>query len=372
MTFEGGVGRSALPPPSVSTHSPMLQTAVHPALTATSLRRKVPLIVGFAWLALALRQQRARQSRAERNRQPPQEGEHIAMWRWASTSIWSLALVLLAACAGCSGHGMRRANSKESLSPEQETQAQLISERAQAAIDRQDLEQARNELLQLVAQTPGSAEAHQRLGKVLQLQGRLNEAEACFRRALELDPDYVAALIGLGNIEAARREFPSDLNRFETAIEIDPPNAEAHFACAGLLETMGRPDEALAAYFRALEFNPLHPEVSQRIGAIQLARNQPDQALARLDQAVDLAPENGDVRVLRGRAHLMLRHFPQAIADFRTAAEHLPDRADVYYLLAVALDADHRSADALKAAQEALRLSPDYADARELSQKLRR
>ena len=68
----------------------------------------------------------------------------------------------------------------------------------------------------------------------------------------------------------------------------------------------------------------------------------------------------------------MLRHFPQAVADFRTAAEHLPDRADVYYQLALGLDADHRSADALKAAEQALRLAPDYADARELSQKLRR
>ncbi len=294
------------------------------------------------------------------------------MWRRASTAVWSLALVLLAASAGCSGHGMRRTTSKDPPTPEQATRSQQISERAQAAIDRQDLEQARNELLQLVAQTPGSAEAHQRLGKVLQLQGRLDEAEACFRRALELDPDYVAALIGLGNIEAARHEFQSALKRFETAIEIEPHDAEAHFACAALLETMGRTDEALAAYFRALEFNPLHAEVSQRIGAIQLARNQPDQALARLDQAVDLAPENGEVRLLRGRAHLMLRHTPQAITDFRTAAEHLPDRADVYYQLALALDADHRSADALKAAEEALRLSPDYADARVLSQKLRR
>ena len=163
-----------------------------------------------------------------------------------------------------------RANSKDPPSPEQATRVQEISERAQAAIDRQDLEQARNELLQLVAQTPGSAEAHQRLGKVLQLQGRLNEAEACFRRALELEPDYVAALIGLGNIEAAKSDFPSALKRFETAIEIEPHDAEAHFACAGLLETMGRTEEALAAYFRAFEFNPLRPRSASGLARFEL------------------------------------------------------------------------------------------------------
>ena len=58
------------------------------------------------------------------------------------------------------------------------------------------------ELLQLVAEAPSSAEAQQRLGTVLQLQGRLSEAEACFRTAIDHDPEYVDALIGLGQVEA--------------------------------------------------------------------------------------------------------------------------------------------------------------------------
>jgi tetratricopeptide (TPR) repeat protein len=256
--------------------------------------------------------------------------------------------------------------------PEQVLQAQQYSERAQAALDRGDLELARTEMLQLVAHSPGSAEAHHRLGRVLELQGRLNEAEACFQRALELDPDYVGALIGLGTIEAAKGEPKAALKQFETAIEIEPHDADAHFARAAVLERMGRADEALAAYFRTLEFNPLHPEVSRRIGAMQLARNQPDQALVRLDQAVDLAPNDPEVRLLRGRAHLMLRHAPQAVLDFRAAVGKLPGRADAHYQLALALEAAHMPGEALKAAETALRLSPNYADARDLSERLRR
>ncbi len=48
-----------------------------------------------------------------------------------------------------------------------------ISEHAQEAIDRGDYEQARLELLQLATEAPASAEAQQRLGMVLQLEGRL-------------------------------------------------------------------------------------------------------------------------------------------------------------------------------------------------------
>lgn len=293
------------------------------------------------------------------------------MRRRASIVPWCLSLILLSIGGGCGSLSARKGSLQEIPTREQATQAQQISERAQEAFDRGDFEQARTELLQLVALSPRAAEAHQRLGKVLELEGRISEADACFRRALEIDADYTDALIGLGSIEAARGNLPSALKRYQTAIEIEPHNAEAHFARGQTLEAMGKTDDALAAYFRTLEFNPLRAQVNHRIGAIQLARNQPDQALARLDQAVDLDGTDGELRLLRGRAHLSLRHIPEAIADFRAAAIRLPDRADVYFQLAVALEAAHQKADALQAAEQALRLAPDYADARDLSRRLR-
>jgi tetratricopeptide (TPR) repeat protein len=293
------------------------------------------------------------------------------MRRRASIAPWYLSLILLSFSGGCSTLSARQGSFQELPTREEATQAQQISERAQEAFDHGDFEQARMELLQLVALSPRAAEAHQRLGKVLELEGRLSEADACFRRALELDADYTDALIGLGNIEAARGDLPSALKRYESAIEIEPHDAEAHFARGQTLQAMGRTDDALAAYFRTLEFNPLRAHVNHRIGAIQLARTQADQALARLDQAVDLDGADGELRLLRGRAHLALRHIPEAVADFRAAAIRLPDRADVYFQLAVALEAAHQKADALQAAEQALRLAPDYADARDLSRRLR-
>lgn len=313
------------------------------------------------------------EARPARTGQPTPGRGHLAMRRRDWICFLNLSLILtLSVGVGCSGLGMRLGRRRDLPTPDQGSQAQQYSERAQAAIDRGDLESARTEMLQLVAHSPTSAEAHHRLGRILQLQGRLSEAEACFRKALELDHDYVGALIGLGTIEAAKGEPQSALKRFETAIEIEPNDAEAHFARAGILEVLGRTDDALAAYFRTLEFNPLHPEVSLRIGAIQLARNQPDQALVRLDQAVDQAPDDGEAHLLRGRAHLVLHHAPQAIVDFRIAARQLSGRADVHYQLALALEAAHLKGEALRAAETALQLSPGYAEARTLSERLRR
>jgi tetratricopeptide (TPR) repeat protein len=292
------------------------------------------------------------------------------MYRRAAIAEWGFLLSLLSAQAGCSWIGVRRELAHGATTPEQSARTQQISEQAQAAVDRGDYEQARLALQQLVAQAPESAETQQRLGTVLRYEGRLSEAEACFRAALKRDRDYPEALIGLGQVEAQRSDVASALKRFETAIELDPHHPSAHLALGRLLEDIGRTDQALAEYFRVLEFEPNDAEVSLRIANIQLARNQPDQALARLDQVVELAADNAEARNLRGRAHLILRYFPQAIEDFRSAATGLPNRADIHYHLALALEADHKPADAFRAAEQAVRLAPDFADARGLTQRL--
>ncbi len=178
-------------------------------------------------------------------------------------------------------------------------------------------------------------------------------------RALKCDPDYVQALIGLGEAEAMLGDRASALKRFETAIEIDPYRPHAHFCKGRLLEATGQTDQAMAEYFRALEFDPNNAETSLRIAALQLARNQPDQALARLDQVVELAAQNAEARLVRGRAYLALGYIPQAIADLRSAATQMPDQPQVHYYLALALEADRKPAEALGAAQQALRLAPD-------------
>jgi tetratricopeptide (TPR) repeat protein len=292
------------------------------------------------------------------------------MRRRAVIAGWGLLLALLQAQAGCGWAALRQHAARDLQTHEQAARTQQVVEHAQEAIDRGALEDARLELVQLVSQAPKSAEALQRLGSVLQLESRLPEAAACYRAALKRDPDYVDALIGLGEVEALQGDVASALKRLETAIEIDPHRAKGHYSLGSVFESMGRVDDALAAYFRAIEIEPNHLDSNLRIAAIGLARNQPDQAVSRLDQVLELADQNGVAHDLRGRAYLKLRQFSQAIEDFRAAAGRFPDRPDILYHLALALEADHQPAEALRFAEQARKIAPKFAEAQALAQRL--
>jgi tetratricopeptide (TPR) repeat protein len=288
------------------------------------------------------------------------------MRRRAISAGLGVALALNAGCAA-----FRKAE-RDDASQATLDRRQALSESAQAAIDHRDLPQARGLLDQLVAENPRSAEAHLRIGKVLQLQGALDAAAAEYRKALEIDKDYVDALVGLGQILHTLGHDEVALKRFSQAIEIEPKKAEAHFAEGEAYESLGRKTEALGAYFRALEIDPASPETILRVAALQLGRDQPDQALARLDQVLQLAPTNSEARHLRGMAHLALKHPDAAIDDLRAAASKLPDRSDVFVHLAEALAAARKTPEAIAAAENAVKLDPASVEARALSERLKR
>lgn len=284
-------------------------------------------------------------------------------------AAWSCA-VALGIAPGCVAARHRREAAAES--PAVASARQEMSQAATAAIDRGDYDRARADLETLTGQSPRSAELHYRLGRVLQLQGDFGAAADAYRKALAIEPGYVGALVGMGQLDARLGRPVEALKRFDEAIEVEPHRAEAHFARGLALEALSRADEALAAYFRSLELDPDSPAAVVRVAGIQLGRGHADQALVRLNRANELAPDDPEVRFRRGQALLALKDVKAAVNDLNFAAGKLDDRADVLISLAQALEIDGQPAQARGAAERALRLSPDSALARDLSGRLQR
>jgi tetratricopeptide (TPR) repeat protein len=83
---------------------------------------------------------------------------------------------------------------------------------------------------------PGSVTAHYNLGNEYLGRGDYPNAEAWFRRTIELQPRHVMALNELGGL-AGRRSAPDEaLQLYKLAIEVSPTFAQPHFNIAQIYE----------------------------------------------------------------------------------------------------------------------------------------
>ncbi len=85
---------------------------------------------------------------------------------------------------------------------------------------------------------------------------QFSHALVAYRRALELDPYLVPALINLANLHYSRDEIPEAHALYERAVAIDPDVFEAHFNLGNIFHDLSRYVEAQACYRNALRLNP--------------------------------------------------------------------------------------------------------------------
>ena len=87
-------------------------------------------------------------------------------------------------------------------------------------------------------------------------QGTLEEAVACYRRALELQPNFADAYYNLGIALHSQGKPDEAIACYRQALRFKPDFVAAHNNLGNALETQGKPDEAAACFRRALELNP--------------------------------------------------------------------------------------------------------------------
>jgi tetratricopeptide (TPR) repeat protein len=126
------------------------------------------------------------------------------------------------------------------------------------------------------------------------------EAAVAYRKALELDPDLVAALINLANIHYGRDQIAEAQALYVRAIALESEFFEAHFNLGNIYHDLGRYSEAQGCYREALRLNPLYADAHfylavtfEKMGFSQDARPhwRSYQQLAPQGEWVELARE---------------------------------------------------------------------------------
>ena len=122
--------------------------------------------------------------------------------------------------------------------------------------------------------TPSSADRHFQDASGLD-DGDPQNAEAAisgYRRALELDPYLVPALINLANLHYSRDDVVEAQALYERAIALEPDVFEAHFNLGNIFHDLARYIEAQACYREALRLNPTYAEAHFYL-AVTLEKN---------------------------------------------------------------------------------------------------
>lgn len=245
-----------------------------------------------------------------------------------------------------------------------------------------------------------SAAAHEARGVALLGLGRAPDADAAFRKALELEPKRTSARAGLASALVAENKAGEAVAEARKATEADPKSGEA-FATLGaaliaensnnwsgaiaeaqqgaflnhkspviqtivgrLFEANNDLEQAAAAYRKAVEVDPGYAPALVALVKIQERKGDLDAALAGAKKVAADAPQSGEAQLQLGRILLRKNDFDGAAAALGKAAQLSPGSAEAHAYLGTAYQYVRKTPEATAEYKKAVELAPSNLDYR--------
>jgi tetratricopeptide (TPR) repeat protein len=231
--------------------------------------------------------------------------------------------------------------------------------------------------------------AHAGLGFALFKEGKLAEAEAHYREALRLKPDFVPAYSNLGLVRLKEGKLAEAEAQYREALRREPENAMARRDLGLVLYKQGRLEEAITALSEALRREPDNEATRGYLGAALFMQGRLDEAeglfrgllagdpdmtdalnnlawllalrdqgkaqeaLERIDHAIEVAGPSPDLLSTRSVVLIRAGQLDRALIDLEGARAVAPRNPSLAVHLAWACQASGRIDEARKAFQQA-------------------
>jgi adenylate cyclase len=152
------------------------------------------------------------------------------------------------------------------------------------------------------------------------------EAQAYFRRALAIEPQYTQATAALaiavcnagflGWAENAERNFEEASELAERAVALDARYPNARFALAITCMYTHRSERAIAEFEEAIKLNPSFAAAQAILGHMLTYAGRPEETIALVEKAIRLSPSDPRLFIwlpALAAAHYQLHHYEQAV-----------------------------------------------------------
>jgi tetratricopeptide (TPR) repeat protein len=206
-----------------------------------------------------------------------------------------------------------------------QAQAQVLLAAAYQSLEQ--LDDAAAIFRDLISASPENPRSYLGLGLVLRQQGKTAEARTAFEEAEKLEPENMAALQQLVELDILSRDFESAFRRVSRQLEKRPDSADAHLFEGKIYAGQGDWDRAEAALLQTLKLNPGYYTAYDLLIDVYLASDRFTQALDQINALRSKDPDNAHLLMLSGLIYDRLNQFPQAQDAYERLLSLRPDFA---------------------------------------------
>jgi tetratricopeptide (TPR) repeat protein len=192
---------------------------------------------------------------------------------------------------------------------------------------------ARQRIQQQFEKTPDSPAAHYFEGKILVAEGKWDAAQAELHKALQLDPNFVAACDLLVQSYLATNKVPQAITELEAQLA-KTPSAQALLTLALLYERTGKFPQARDVYEKLLAVNPNFVLVLNNLAYLYAEHlNNLDKAYELARKARDAQPQDPAIADTFGWVLYKRGDYQQALSLLQDSAEKAPDNPEIQFHL---------------------------------------
>lgn len=196
-------------------------------------------------------------------------------------------------------------------------------------------------------------------GRDLAEKLRATDAHAQYQKAVELDPNFALAWVGLANTSGTNKEFTEAATRAAT-LAPKVSEGERHLIL-GLEATMkGDPGTTLNHYTELVKLYPNDERAHTLLGNTYFGRQDYQTAIPHLEKAVQIDPQFSQPYNQLGYAYRFLERYDDAEKTFQKYIQLIPDDPNPYDSYAELLMKMGRFDDSIKNYHKALSIDPNF------------